>query len=77
MDWFVDEVLKLEKKMDFSFKNSKKDTIMRQEDAEVFKFNDICRFCEKEIESDKVRRHCHSSGKYTGTAHKIFKMNVL
>ena len=24
----------------------------------------ICRFCEKNIESDKVRDHCHLTGKY-------------
>ena len=29
----------------------------------------ICRFYEKNIESDKVRDHCHITGIYLGPAH--------
>ena len=54
VDWFVDEVIKLENKMAFYFKNTNKDIIMREEDEEVFINTNICRFCEKNIESDKV-----------------------
>ena len=32
---------------------------MTQEDEEDFDNNNVCRFCEKKIESDKVRDHCH------------------
>ena len=35
VDWFLDEIIKLEKKMNFYFKNNKKDIIMTQQD-EVF-----------------------------------------
>ena len=59
VDWFVDEIIKLENKMAFYFKNTNKDIIMTQEDEEDFRNNNICRFCEKEILSDKVRDHCH------------------
>ena len=59
VDWFVDEVLKIENKMAFFFKNTKKDIIMTKEDEEDFRTNNICRFCQKEIISDKVRDHCH------------------
>ena len=45
--WFVDEVKKLENKMDFYFKKTEKDIIMTEEDEEDFKKNIICRFCEK------------------------------
>ena len=76
VDWFVKEVIKLEYKMAFYFKNTKKDIIMTKEDEEDFKNNNICRFCEKEILSDKVRDHCHLTGKYRGPAHNTCNINV-
>ena len=76
VDWFVKEVMKLENKMAFYFKNTKKDIILTQEDEEDFKNNNICRFCEKNIESDKVRDHCHLTGKYRGPAHNTCNINV-
>ena len=45
--WFVKEVIKLENKMTFYFKNTKKDIIMTQKNKENFENNNICRFCEK------------------------------
>ena len=45
------------------FKITKKDIIMKQEDEEDCKNNNICRLCEKNIEFDKVRDHCHLTGK--------------
>ena len=47
VDWFMDEVIKLENKMAFYFKNTKKDIIMTREDEEDCRNNDNCRFCEK------------------------------
>ena len=76
VDWFVEEVIKLENKMAFYFKETKKDIIKKQEDEEDFKNNHICRFCEKEIVSDRVRDHCHLTGKYRGPAHNTFNINV-
>ena len=76
VDWFVNEVIKLEKKMAFYFKNTKKDIIMTQEDEEDYKNNDICRFCEKEILSDKIRDHFLLTGKYRGPAHNVCNINV-
>ena len=76
VDWFVKEVIKLEKKMAFYFKETKKDIIMTKEDEEDFKNINICRFCEKEILSNKVRDHCHLTGKYRGPAHNICNINV-
>ena len=49
---------------------------MTEEDEEDYKNNNICRFCEREILSDKVRDHCHLTGKYRGPAHKICNINV-
>ena len=68
VDWFVKENIKLENKMAFYFKNTKKDIIMTKENEEDFK-NNICRFCEEEILSDKFRDHCHLTAKYRGPAH--------
>ena len=76
VDWFVDEVIKLENKMAFYFKNTNKDIVMTDEDEEDYKKNNICRFCEKNIESDKVRDHCHLTGKYRGPAHSKCNVNV-
>ena len=76
VDWFVDEIIKLENKMAFYFKNTNKDIVMTQEDEEDYRNNDICRFCEKFIESDKVRDHCHLTGKYRGPAHSRCNINV-
>ena len=74
--WFVDEVIKLENKMAFYFKNTKKDIIMKEEDEEDYRNNNICRFCEKNIDCDKVRDHCHLTGKYRGPAHSKCNINV-
>ena len=61
--------------MAFYFKNTNKDIIMTQED-EGYKNNNTCRFCEKEILSDKVRDHCHLTGEYRGPAHNTCNINV-
>ena len=76
VDWFVNEIIKLENKMAFYFKSTNKDIIMTPEDEEDFINNNICQFCEKNIESDKVRDHCHLTGKYRGPAHNTCNINV-
>ena len=63
VDWFVNEIIKLENKMTFYYKNTKKEIIMSEENEEVFKNNDVCRLCEKNFESDKVRDPCPLTGK--------------
>ena len=62
--------------MAFYFKNTNKDIIMTKENEEEYKDNDSCRICEKNIESDKVRDHCHLTGKLRGPAHSKCKINV-
>ena len=76
VDLFVEEVIKLENKMAVYFKNTKKDIIMTGEDEKDSKNNNICQFCEKEKLSDKVRDHCHLTGKYRGVAHSTCNINV-
>ena len=76
VEWFVNEAIKLENKMAFNFKKTKKDIIMAEKNEEDFKNIYICRFCEKNIESEKVRDHCHLTGKYRGPAHNTCNINV-
>ena len=56
--------------MAFYFKNTEKRFNMTKEDEEDFMKNNICRFCEKEKISDKVRDHSHLTGKNRGPVHK-------
>ena len=76
VNWFVDELIKLENKMNFWFKNTKKDIIMTEEDKQDFENDNICRYCEKYIEINKVRDHCHLTGKYRGPAHNECNLQV-
>ena len=62
--------------MAFYFKKSKKDLIMTEEDEEDYRINSFCRFCETNIESDKVRDHCHLTGRYRGVAHSKCNISV-
>ena len=61
--------------MAFYFKNNKKDINMTKEDEEDYRINKICRFCGKEILSDKFRDHCHLTKNYRGPAHNVFNIN--
>ena len=72
----VDEVIKLENKMAFCFKNTNKDIIMTKKDEEGFIKNNICRFCEKNFDCDKIRDNCHLKSNYRGPAHSKCKGNV-
>ena len=76
VDWFVDDVTKVENKMAFYFEDTKRDIILTDETEEDFKNKNICRFCEKENLSDKVRDHCHLTGKYSGPSHITCNFNV-
>ena len=64
INWFVDEIVKLEKKMNFWFKNTNEDINMTEENKQDFENDNICRYCEKYIETDKVRDHCYLTGNY-------------
>ena len=61
--------------MTFYFKNTKKDIIITQEVKEDFE-NKICLLREKKIEPNKIRDHCHLTGKCRGPAHSKCNNNV-
>ena len=50
---------------------------MTQEEKEEFENNNICRFCEKIIEPDKVKDHFHLTFKYRGPTHSKCNINVI
>ena len=52
-------------------KHFNKNLIMSEEEEEQFQSRKICWICEKFIDGDneKVRDHCHITGKFRGTPH--------
>ena len=49
---------------------------MTEDDEEDYKNINICRFCGKNIDCDKVRDHCHLTGGFRGPAHSKCFINV-
>ena len=49
---------------------------MTQQDEKDYRNINICRFCEKNLEFDKVRDHCLLSGRYRGPAQNKCNINV-
>ena len=43
--------------------------IMINEDEEIYNNSHICWICKQELNTDKVRDHCHVTGKFRGAAH--------
>ena len=60
----------------FNFKNTKKHIILTEQDEEDYRNINICRFCEKNSESDKVRDHFHLTGDYRSPAHSKCNFNA-
>ena len=75
VDWFVDEVIILEK-IALHFKNTRKTLFWQKKMKKIIKKNNICRFYERYFECDKVRDLCHLTGNYKGPAHSICIINV-
>ena len=42
---------------------------MTNEDEEIYNNSQICWICKEELNTDKVRDHCHVTGKFRGAAH--------
>ena len=43
---------------------------LTQAEQKLFEEAKICYICSKELQNDKVRDHCHFTGKYRGAAHR-------
>ena len=54
-----------------------KNLIMTEEEENLFQKSNNCWICKKLIDNDeeKVRDHCHVTGKFRGAAHKICNVN--
>ena len=52
--------------------------IMTNEDEEIYNNSHICWICKQELNTDKVRDHCHITGKFRGHTHKQcnLKLNI-
>ena len=59
-------------------KHFNKNLIMSEEEEEEFQSSNTCWICEKLIDNDdeKVRDHCHLTGKFRGAAHRICNINL-
>ena len=68
----IDVTDKLIKRLD-----QKKTIVMTDEDLKHFQNTNICHICEKFIltKNDKVKDHCHLTGKYRGPAHNRCNIN--
>ena len=54
-----------------------KNLIVSAEENERFELTNFCWICDKFIDGDeKVRDHCHISGKYRGAAHCNCNINL-
>ena len=67
---FVDT---LEKNIKESYKKFKfpKSMILAMHDKLVYDNCTLCHICNEELGKDKVRDHCHVSGKFRGAAHEV------
>ena len=70
----------LEKNIKDIYKKFKfpKSMIMTMHDKLVYDYSTLCHICNEELGEDRVRDHCHLSGKFSGDAHEIcnLKYNV-
>ena len=45
--------------------------IMTMHDKFVYDNSTLCHICKEELGEDRVRDHCHLSGKFRGAAHEV------
>ena len=54
----------------------KKKLIMTNEDEKIYNNSHICWIYKQELNTDKVRDHCHVTGKFRGAAHNKCNINL-
>ena len=57
-------------------KHFNKNVIMTEEEEQQFQSSNSCSICEKLIDNEKVRDHCHVTGKIRGEAHWSYNINI-
>ena len=70
---FIDTLEKNKKEIYKKFKFPK-DMIMTRHDKFVYDNSTNCHICNEELGKDRVRDHCHLSGKFRGAAHEVFNL---
>ena len=75
VQWFVRQILTLEKDASNYFKNNIPLKIEEKEE-EIFQSTTLCWFCENSIIGGKVRDHDHLTGKYRGAACNECNLNA-
>ena len=49
---------------------------MTDEDEEIYKNSHICQICKQELNTGKVRDHCHVTGKFRGAFRSKCNINL-
>ena len=62
--------------MTFDFEDTNKNIKVTEEVDEHYRKTSTCQFSEKEVNSDKVRDHCHLKGIYCAAAQNKCNANV-
>ena len=76
MDWFVDEVIKTENKMNLHLKKHYERQHYKSIKDEQYRNNNLERFCGKEINFNKFGDQCHLTDAYRGPAHQKCEITV-
>ncbi len=75
VNWFVEKIKKIEKKVGIFFNTTNKPLEMNDDNINDFENNNTCWLCEKDA-VDKVRDHDHLTGKYRGVACNNCNLNA-
>ena len=65
---FLKELLAIEQQL---LDNKPVPMHMTKKEERLFLNQTLCHICEKDLDSDKVRDHCHRSGNFLGAAHSL------
>ena len=66
---FVSKLAKITNNLYNDFYRHPKPLKLTKKEQESFDKSETCHICSKELQSDKVRDHCHFTGQYRGAAH--------
>ena len=58
------------------YQHFNKKLIMTNEDEEIYENSHTCWICKQELNTDKVRDHCHVTGKFRGAFHSKCNINL-